>query len=38
VNSLVEQLNGSMEVEVECGTTFKIIFKELKYSKRAEIY
>jgi two-component sensor histidine kinase len=37
VNSLVEQLNGSMEVEVEHGTTFKISFKELKYAKRAEI-
>ena len=38
VNSLVEQIDGNMEVEVESGTTFKITFEELKYSKRAEIY
>ncbi|MGB8951747.1 MAG: PAS domain S-box protein [Candidatus Aminicenantales bacterium] len=31
---LVEQLEGSVEVQREGGTTFKIVFKELKYKSR----
>jgi PAS domain S-box-containing protein len=34
VTMLVDQLEGKMEVEKEGGTTFKIIFKELKYKSR----
>lgn len=34
VNSLVKQLDGTMETFKGKGTTFKIIFKELKYKKR----
>lgn len=34
VNSLVKQLDGTMEILKDNGTTYKIIFKELKYKKR----
>ncbi len=34
VNSLVDQLDGSIELEKSQGTEFKIRFKELEYKKR----
>ena len=34
VNSLVEQIEGTIELERKHGTEFKIIFKELKYKER----
>ena len=34
VTMLVDQLEGKMEVEKEGGTTFKILFKELKYKSK----
>lgn len=34
VNSLVKQLDGSIELDKSHGTKFKIRFKELKYKKR----
>ena len=34
VNMLVNQLDGSIELERDGGTTFHIIFKELNYKKR----
>jgi len=33
-NSLISQLEGTMEFSKDNGTKFKIIFKELKYKKR----
>ncbi|MEL7669136.1 PAS domain S-box protein [Methanobacterium sp.] len=34
VNMLINQLEGSLELERDGGTTFRIRFKELKYKKR----
>lgn len=34
VNSLVNQIDGSITLDNTHGTEFKIIFKELKYKKR----
>jgi two-component sensor histidine kinase len=34
INSLVMQLDGSIELKNNNGTEFKIIFHEMKYSKR----
>ena len=34
VNMLVQQLDGTIELEREDGTTFKIVFEELKYKPR----
>jgi two-component sensor histidine kinase len=34
VKSLVDQLDGEMEIERNNGTKFKIIFEELKYKDR----
>lgn len=35
VNSLVKQINGTIDLDRTCGTKFKITFKELEYKKRA---
>jgi two-component sensor histidine kinase len=34
INNLVKQLDGTIELDKNGGTTFKIIFKELKYKER----
>ena len=34
VNELVKQLDGTIELNKDKGTEFKIIFKELEYKKR----
>ena len=34
VNNLVNQIDGTLELDGKNGTTFKIVFKELKYKKR----
>ena len=34
VDSLVNQLEGTVELERNGGTKFKIVFKELKYEER----
>ena len=34
VNSLVNQLEGKLELDFSSGTQFKIIFKELEYKNR----
>jgi two-component sensor histidine kinase len=34
VNSLINQIDGEIELNKDHGTNFKIKFKELKYAKR----
>ena len=34
VKSLTEQIDGKISIKKNCGTQFKIIFKEMKYKKR----
>jgi two-component sensor histidine kinase len=34
VTALVDQINGSIELDTSRGTEFKIIFQELKYKPR----